>query len=127
MEPQHREYRELRTALAELRAIVLRGGWPSVDAELWLEPGDTADAETLQTLAERLRWSGDLAAEWPGAADDSMYEGVIVDAVRQFQRRHGLVMDGVVGPRTVTALNVPAAARLEQIEINMDRWRRVSE
>jgi murein L,D-transpeptidase YcbB/YkuD len=49
LEPQHREYRELRTALADLRAVVPRGGWPSVDAELWLEPRDTADAEALQS------------------------------------------------------------------------------
>jgi murein L,D-transpeptidase YcbB/YkuD len=125
LEPQHREYRELRTALTELRAVVLRGGWPSVDAELWLEPGDTADAATLQTLVERLRSSGDLGGEWPGAEDDGVYGGVLVEAVRRFQRRHGLVRDGIVGPRTVTALNVPASARLEQIEINMDRWRRV--
>jgi murein L,D-transpeptidase YcbB/YkuD len=54
-----------------------------------------------------------------------VYDGVIVEAVRHFQRRHGLVRDGIVGPRTVTALNVPASPRLEQVEINMDRWRRV--
>jgi murein L,D-transpeptidase YcbB/YkuD len=125
LEPQHREYRGLRTALADLRAVVLRGGWPSVDSQLWLEPGDTADAETLQILAERLRSSGDLGDEWPSAADDDLYDGVIVEAVRHFQRRHGLVRDGIVGPRTVAALNVPASARLEQVEINMDRWRRV--
>ena len=63
--------------------------------------------------------------EWPGAADDDVYDGVIVEAVRHFQRRHGLVRDGIVGPRTVTALKVPASKRLEQIEISMDRWRRV--
>ena len=125
LEPRHRGYRGLRTALADLRAVVLRGGWPSVDAQLWLEPGDTADAETLQILAERLRSSGDLGDEWPSAADDDLYDGVIVEAVRHFQRRHGLVRDGIVGPRTVAALNVPASARLEQVEINMDRWRRV--
>ncbi len=125
LEPQHREYRQLRTALAQLRAVVLRGGWPPVDAELWLEPGDTADAATLQALSGRLRSSGDLRGEWPGAADGDVYHGLIVEAVRHFQRRHGLVRDGIVGPRTVTALNVPASARLEQLEINMDRWRRV--
>lgn len=99
LEPRHREYRGLRTALADLRADVLRGGWPPVDSQLWLEPGDTADAETLQILAERLRSSGDLGDEWPSAADDDLYDGVIVEAVRRFQRRHGLVRDGIVGDR----------------------------
>jgi murein L,D-transpeptidase YcbB/YkuD len=62
-----------------------------------------------------------LGDEWPGAADDDVYDDVIVEAVRHFQRRHGLVRDGIAGPRRVMALNVPAPARPEQVEINMDR------
>jgi murein L,D-transpeptidase YcbB/YkuD len=34
-----------------------------------------------------------------------------------------LDIDGVVGPATLSALNVPTAARVSQIEVNMERWR----
>ena len=124
VQPQHAEYRQLRGALARLRSIVLRGGWPSVP-EIFLRPGDSAEYEVLQVLVERLRSSGDLTDEWPGDGDGAVYGSSVVEGVRRFQTRHGLAVDGIVGPRTIAALNVPASARLEQIEINMDRWRRV--
>jgi len=44
-------------------------------------------------------------------------------AVRRFQRRYGIVVDGVVGARTFAAMNVPVRARIEQIELNLERWR----
>jgi L,D-transpeptidase YcbB len=43
--------------------------------------------------------------------------------LRTFQERNGLDADGAVGPGTLEALNVPAADRVRQIEINLDRWR----
>jgi murein L,D-transpeptidase YcbB/YkuD len=51
------------------------------------------------------------------------YEGALVDALRTFQRRHGLAEDGVVGRATLAALEVPPAARVRQIELTMERLR----
>jgi len=43
--------------------------------------------------------------------------------VKRFQERHGLTADGAVGPGTRAALNVPVAARIDQIRINLERAR----
>jgi murein L,D-transpeptidase YcbB/YkuD len=43
--------------------------------------------------------------------------------VRRFQARHGLEADGLVGSLTRRTLNVPLAVRLQQIELNLERWR----
>jgi murein L,D-transpeptidase YcbB/YkuD len=44
-------------------------------------------------------------------------------AIRQFQTRHGLTPDGVVGPATQKELDVSPASRAQQIELNLERWR----
>jgi murein L,D-transpeptidase YcbB/YkuD len=45
------------------------------------------------------------------------------EAVQRFQERHGLTVDGAVGPATRAALNVPVEERIEQITLNLERWR----
>jgi len=42
---------------------------------------------------------------------------------RRFQGRHGLTSDGAIGTRTVAALQVPAAARADQIALALERLR----
>jgi murein L,D-transpeptidase YcbB/YkuD len=46
-----------------------------------------------------------------------------VDAVKRFQRRHGLDADGVIGAGTIAAVNVTIAHRVRQIELAMERMR----
>jgi murein L,D-transpeptidase YcbB/YkuD len=48
---------------------------------------------------------------------------VVESAVRGFQERHGLVVDGRVGAATLAALNVPVGNRIRQLELNLERWR----
>ncbi|HSL99074.1 MAG TPA: L,D-transpeptidase family protein, partial [Candidatus Limnocylindria bacterium] len=57
------------------------------------------------------------------AEDPSLLDDAVETAVRRFQRRHGLAVDGVVGRHTLAALNVPVEKRVRQIELNLERWR----
>jgi murein L,D-transpeptidase YcbB/YkuD len=51
------------------------------------------------------------------------YDGLIVEGVKRFQIRHGLEPDGVLGMSTITALGVPLAWRVCQIELALERLR----
>ena len=51
------------------------------------------------------------------------YDEVTVAAVKKFQRRHGLTDDGVIGPTTLTQMNIPTAKRIRQLEVNLERRR----
>jgi len=118
--PPHEEYVRLRRALARYRALAEAGGWPEVPPGAVLRLGD--DDDVVPVLRERLRMTGDLTDT---AAVDipERYDGVLEQAVRRAQARHGLVVDGIVGPATRAALNVTADARAQQIALNMERWR----
>jgi murein L,D-transpeptidase YcbB/YkuD len=114
-------YQRFKDALAGYRAIAAAGGWPAVPAGPTLKPG-MMDAR-VPTLAQRLAVSGDLDAQAVAAAATPSYSGAVVDGVKHFQDRHGLDVDGALGPGTLAALNVPVEARIEQIRANLERAR----
>lgn len=117
--PEHDSYQRLLTALARYREIRQRGGWPQFAAGgPSLAYG--VDTDELDILRARLRGSGDLAADSP---DDPMFDFELEQAVKSYQRRHGLHPDGVVGPQTRLALSRSIDQRIEQIELNLERWR----
>lgn len=116
--PSNPFYRRLRRTLKEYRAIAAAGGWPALPEGPSLKPG--MDDPRVSALRRRLELSGDLS---PGSDQGDHYGAALEIAVREVQRRHGLDVDGVVGAKTLAALNVPVARRIEQTVINMERWR----
>ena len=104
--PKHPEYERLKKALVRYRAIEAAGGWSAVP------PETTPDGDNTDLLRAR------LAVE-----DETAAEGDLTEALKRYQSRNGLNPDGVLGPRTLAALNVPVATRIGQIRANMERWR----
>jgi L,D-transpeptidase YcbB len=103
-------------AIDQYSDIVARGGWPVVPADKKLKIGVRGAA--VATLRERLIISGDLdQAVGVSEAFDSYVEA----AVKRFQARHGIPVDGQVGDSTFAALNVPAQVRLNQLATNLTR------
>ncbi|KAF0118228.1 MAG: hypothetical protein FD149_805 [Rhodospirillaceae bacterium] len=66
---------------------------------------------------------GRLAHQGRTFSPDEVFDPVVEEAVRRFQRRHGLEADGTMGARTLATLNVPVEARIRQIILTMERWR----
>jgi murein L,D-transpeptidase YcbB/YkuD len=117
--PTHSAYTGLRRALSRYRKIAANGGWSSIGDGPTLRLGDRGLRVVL--LRHRLQVTGDLQAT-PNQTSDTFGHD-LEQAVRFFQRRHGLKVDGIVSPKTRRALDVPARCRVQQLAINMARWR----
>lgn len=98
--------------------------WPLLQAKDVLSMG--MQDPTVAVLRQRLCASEDLAASaCTNVVDPNDFDEQVEDAVALFQERHGLNDDGVVGSATRQAMNVSAAQRLHQIQINLQRWSRL--
>ncbi len=86
-----------------------------------IDPGQSYAG--VSRLAHFLRLVGDLPADATLTGDDQTYAGALVDAVKRFQRRHGLDSDGRIGPGTIKQLNVPLQQRVLQLQLTLERWR----
>ena len=141
--PLHPEYEHLKKALAAYRAQEQAGGWPLLPAALKLRPGQTSEA--VPALRQRLLGGSNLsvaaqpnaptvvpvalkgdarAGTSPAAAPTAaVYDAELVAAVKAFQQDAGLKPDGVVAGQTLRQLNIPVGGRIDQLVLNMERWR----
>ena len=74
-------------------------------------------------LARFLRLVGDLPADAKVSADSAIYDGALVNAVKNFQRRLGRDPSGLIDAQTVADLNVPLSRRVRQMQLTLERWR----
>jgi murein L,D-transpeptidase YcbB/YkuD len=119
LDPPEVGYRRLREALARYREVAATGGWPVIPDGSTLRLGERSSS--VAALRERLRLEDDLApAE---TRDAELFDEPVEQAVKKFQGRHGLTADGVVSAATRAELNVPVERRVEQLELNLERWR----
>lgn len=116
---QSPQYDQLRKALARYRTIAHQGGWPVLAEGPKLQEG--AREKRVLMLRQRLKVSGDIA---PLNTDTSaVYNREMVDAVKRFQKRNGMDADGVVGTTTLRVMNIPVERRIEEIRLNLERYR----
>ncbi len=119
VEPPNPHYRALKSLLRKYRTITGYGGWGTVERGEVLKPG-MSDPRVPQ-LRSRLEKSGDISPR--NMNEPNLYSPDLVLAVEQFQKRNGVDVDGVIGPGTLSMLNVSAEERMRQIIVNMERWR----
>lgn len=114
--PRQPGYWSLVGALAKTRA---RAHIPMtrIPKGAWLRLGDATDR--VKTLQKRLAELGLLEETQISGA----FDGDTDRALRLFQTRGGLVPDGVAGPQTLRALNRTPAQEINQIRVNLERWR----
>lgn len=122
-QPFHPGEFRLRQALEHYRHLAAQGGWPLLPAGATLRTGDRGHAVVV--LQHRLHVTGDLATPPPAAGD--LFDSVVEQAVRAFQQRHGLEVDGIVGSATRAALQVSVEERVRQLALHVERWHSLPE
>jgi len=107
--PQHDAYQSLRAELAT-RLVTPPKVDTLIPAGETLKLGmTTARVGTLQSR---------LGVEVTGSFDAATEE-----AVKVFQTESGLDVDGAVGPATTRALNRTGLQEMDQLKVNLERWR----
>lgn len=108
----------MKAAIKRYQDVVAQGGFPQVPEKQGkmtlglLSP-------VIAIVKKRLALSGDLRDDEDDGSTNFDY--ALEKAVKRFQASNGLTPTGVVDDRTVTALNVPAQARLKQLQVNYNR------
>jgi L,D-transpeptidase YcbB len=118
--PQSALYDALRAALVRWREVAAQGGWTSIGGGAPLKPG------MLDPRVPALRRRLQLAGYLPVAANfdpSERYDTATEQALKQFQYEQYLAVDGHLGAATLAALNVPVAARIDQLRVNLERAR----
>lgn len=132
--PVHEGYKRLKKKLAHFRAKNGTTEWTRIPAKKkGLKPGQSHDHVALvrKRLIEEGAYEPAFAELSPegtrqtslGVERPRYYDPGLVKAVKSYQKRHGIRPDGVVGRRTVQALNTPLSKRIAQVLVNMERYR----
>jgi murein L,D-transpeptidase YcbB/YkuD len=116
--PQNLQYQQLRQAYAQQRQQHL-AQWPALAAGQLLKPN--GEDARLPQLRGRLSAEGYLSQASTNLSNS--YDAATQEALEAFQRDHGLNPDGVLGPASLTELNISPALRREQLRANLERLR----
>lgn len=114
---QRSPYARLQQVREHYARIAADGGWERVNLKKTIRSGESDPGVAL--LRERLQITGDYSGG--PASDPYVYDQSLETAVVRFQKRHGLAVDGVVGPNTLSAINVPVEERIAQLDLNIER------
>ncbi len=115
--PVEPEYTALLAERERLTAVARVGGWGApVPAGPALRLGD--EDPRIETLRARLRVLGH-----PVAGEGKRFDADLATALKAFQAENGLAADGVLGARTLAALNASPEDRIDQIIVALERLR----
>ena len=118
--PTSNQYHQLIAAAARYQSYVNRGDWSKISETPVLRPGEFH--QNIPAIRDRLAFEDDGLISIT-SNQSSHFDENLEQAVQQFQHRHSLKVDGIIGPATLRAMNVSATERLQQIKINLERLR----
>lgn len=140
--PTHSGYLQLREKLRTYQALADSGEWYPLPNDFQIALNER------NRLVPHVRWMltqyGDvkegsfdwffkkekLLMESPRKTDqydlskvDYLFDEILVEAIKNFQKRNKLEVTGQVDKKTLAALNIPPYHMAQKIALNMKRWR----
>ena len=117
--PKTDNYQKLKQKLADYRNSEKIKDWPQIDSGELL--AEESEGQRVAQLITNLSAHNYLNPDQ--IRDNKYFDQRVKRAVVRFQLDYGLKVDGVVGAKTLRALNISLDHRIKQLIINMERWR----
>ncbi len=90
---------------------------------IWVDESQIKGEKLSDVIANRDQVKDEKDKEISKTNPNMVYDPTLAKRVAEFQYFHGLKTDGVIGPATIGALNIPISKRINQIVLAMERWR----
>jgi len=117
-EPVNPYYTSLKRALITYKALEKKGGFPFVDTSLLsIRIGEEHTA--ISQLKQHLTLAGDYIENNTTA----LFSDSLSTAIKSFQKRMGLTVNGKIDKATLAELNMPIRERIQKIMVNLERLR----
>jgi murein L,D-transpeptidase YcbB/YkuD len=121
VQPKSERYKKLQTAL-QLFKFYKNIEWQDVPVlEEKLETGDKDSSLIL--IANKLISLEFLDTSKVMISDFTVYDSLLINPIKEFQRVNGLNDDGVIGKNTIDKLNITPGEYVDKIKINLERFR----
>lgn len=121
IQPKSKRYLDLQEALKYYSRFE-ELDWPSITLQTNKIEVGSRDA-LVPLIVEKLLVLEYLDTSKYKIKDPILYDSLIAEAIKSFQRDNGLNDDGVIGKNTIERLNTTPQQYVEKIKINLERFR----
>jgi hypothetical protein len=123
VEPQFSHYQLLKTALHRYQKLA---EYPELTQlpkpqQSAIKLGDRYSG--IPVLRRLLIAEQDLPLDAITSDTEQTLDETLINALKNYQTRHGLTADGILGWQTFKQLTTPFSNRIQQIELTLERWR----
>jgi murein L,D-transpeptidase YcbB/YkuD len=123
LKPNDKIYTGLKKALQNYSKYQENGGWKDIPSGISIKYG--ASDSRIPFIRKRLVATKDISKIYVNNSD--VYDKNLFEAVQRFQLRHSMDSAGEITKNCLEQMNVSVDDRIDEIKINMDRWRQSSQ
>lgn len=121
IQPKSEKYKKLQAALKRFESIIDIEWTPLPIPSKKIQIGESFSS--IRLITDRLFILGFLDTIKVKITDNSIYDSLLVDPIKNFQRANGFNGDGVIDKSTVERLNITPKEYTRKIKLTLERFR----